>query len=218
MVKTSYKITAVMALIISSAMLSFASLKINEDEERLPETNLQIIQNILGNLAETILTEASLPSEATIGLKVRKTTESWITEQALSDRIISHRYNIIYTRDSDTAAPYIFTVGDAEARVKYSNPHRLNLFGRKRVERSVTVFFQSQIYESQTGKIRSGKMQTSEYRDTVYTDDISFLENADIPMTKAELPDESFIDRFIEPIIIVGTAGIAVFLFFHIRS
>jgi hypothetical protein len=205
-------------MMLASSLLACASLKISEGDSQTPETNLQIIQKILGNLAEQVLNEATLPADAVVGLKVRQSLESWVTENALSERIAAHRYKVMYVRDSDSVAAFIFTVGDAGAKVKYSNTHRISLFGRKHTERLISVHIQSQVYNSQSGNILSGKMLTSEYKDTVFTDDISSLENADIPMTKAELPDESFIDRIIEPIIIVGTAGIAVFLFFHIRS
>lgn len=181
-------------------------------------TNLQIIQKHFGDMAEQILRSASLTPEKVIGLKIRYSPESWVADHAFAGRFDSCGYKVKYAGDSAETAPVIFKVGEAGASVKYSNAHRFTLFGRRCAERSVTVRVQAQIYDTETGIILSGESLIAEHRDTIYVDDIPMFENPEIPMTKADLPDESFIDRFIEPIIIVGTAGVAVFLFFHIRS
>jgi len=190
----------------------------NGAEGRSRQTNLQVIQRYFGDMAEKILGAAAIGTDKVIGLAVRYSPESWIAENAFAARFDSIGYKVKYAKDSAEGAPVIFRTSDAGASVRYSNAHRLSLFGSRCAERSVTVRVQAQIYDTQTGLILSGENLTEEYRDTVYVDDIPLLENPDIPMTKAEPPDESFIDRFIEPIIIVGTAGVAVFLFFHIRS
>ncbi len=218
MIRTFRRYLPVVAALILSAAVSHALPAGEDRKERSGDTNLQIIQKILGNLAEQILSEASVAPDAMIGLRIRQSAESWVTEHVLSERIAANGYKVKYAGDSENVAPFIFAVGDAGAKVNYSNPHRLGLFGRTCATRSIVVHFQAQIYNSQTGNILSGKLLTGDYRDTVFVDDIPLFENANVPMTKADLPDESFIDRFIEPFVIVGTVGVAVFLFFHIRS
>jgi len=218
MIRTFRRYIPIIVALTISAAVSHALPAGEDGNKRSEETNLLIIQKILGNLAEQILSEASISPDAMIGLRVRQSAESWVTEHVLSERIAAHGYKVKYAGDSESVAPFIFAVGDAGAKVNYSNPHRLGLFGRRCADRSIVVHIQAQIYNSQTGSILSGKLLTGEHRDTVSVDDIPLLENANVPMTKADLPDESFIDRFIEPFVIVGTAGVAIFLFFHIRS
>ena len=55
-------------------------------------------------------------------------------------------------------------------------------------------------------------------RDTVNADSISMIENSAYPFTQGELPPEPFFSGILEPLVAVGTAALAVILFFTIRS
>ena len=68
------------------------------------------------------------------------------------------------------------------------------------------------------GEILSSKSISEEISDTVSVDDISTVEDPNINITHAELPTEPFIDKFVEPFVIIGATGVAVYLFFHVRS
>lgn len=56
------------------------------------------------------------------------------------------------------------------------------------------------------------------YLDTVKVDSIGSIENSAYPFTQAKLPAEPFFSSILEPVIAVGTAALAVILFFTIRS
>ncbi len=56
------------------------------------------------------------------------------------------------------------------------------------------------------------------YQDTVNVDSVASLENAAYPFTQGKLPAEPFFSGLLEPVIAVGTAALAVILFFTIRS
>ena len=55
-------------------------------------------------------------------------------------------------------------------------------------------------------------------KDTVKVDNVKNLENPAYPFTQGKLPSEPFFSGIIEPVIAVGTAALAVILFFTIRS
>jgi hypothetical protein len=54
--------------------------------------------------------------------------------------------------------------------------------------------------------------------DTVNVDSVSALENSAYPFTQGKLPAEPFFSGILEPVVAVGTAALAVILFFTIRS
>ena len=56
------------------------------------------------------------------------------------------------------------------------------------------------------------------YQDTVAVDSINSLENPAYSFTHGRLPSEPFFSSIFEPVIAVGTAALAVILFFTIRS
>src|ERR1043166_2546268 len=54
--------------------------------------------------------------------------------------------------------------------------------------------------------------------DTVAVDEVQGLELAAAKTTHGELPSESFLDRVLEPVVIIGATGVSIYLFFHVRS
>lgn len=54
--------------------------------------------------------------------------------------------------------------------------------------------------------------------DTVKTEDIESLENTAYAFTRGKLPAEPFFSSILEPVVVIGTAALAVILFFTIRS
>jgi hypothetical protein len=56
------------------------------------------------------------------------------------------------------------------------------------------------------------------YIDTVSVDDAKAIENPSFPFTQAEIPSEPFFSSLLEPAIAIGSAALAVILFFTIRS
>lgn len=56
------------------------------------------------------------------------------------------------------------------------------------------------------------------YSDTVNVDDINEIENPAYPFTHGKLPPEPFLSSIYEPVIAIGTAAIAIYLFFKLRS
>lgn len=56
------------------------------------------------------------------------------------------------------------------------------------------------------------------FADTIRVDEIKNLENLSFPFTQGEVPIEPFFSGLLEPVIAIGTAAVAVFLFFSIRS
>ena len=68
------------------------------------------------------------------------------------------------------------------------------------------------------GKILSAETERRSFSDTVYVDEISNLQESSKHIAAGPMPGRSALERFIGPLIIAGAAGIAVYLFFTIRS
>ncbi len=54
--------------------------------------------------------------------------------------------------------------------------------------------------------------------DTIKAENVGSLENSAYPFTRGKLPAEPFLSGILEPVIVIGTAALAVILFFTIRS
>jgi hypothetical protein len=105
-----------------------------------------------------------------------------------------------------------------QLNVRYNNMFKDGIFGAKHVEREVSVQYSSDLRNQLTDEILSSGTHSRMYTDTVAVDDIGSIENESINVTRGELPSEAFLDRFIEPFVIIGATGVAIYLLFHIRS
>ena len=56
------------------------------------------------------------------------------------------------------------------------------------------------------------------FSDTVALSNINNLQNIAYSFTSPEIPNEPFFSSLLEPTIAIGTAAVAVYLFFNIRS
>lgn len=100
------------------------------------------------------------------------------------------------------------------AAVEYGEPFTESFFGPRRCTRTVAL----------TVSIRGDLPVTCPARisfscsDTVLVSDIPMLDASAPPRTKVVLPERSWLDTVLEPAIITVASGVAIYLFFTIRS
>lgn len=101
-----------------------------------------------------------------------------------------------------------------QAKVNYGEIFRDGFFGSYFLPRKI------EISGNYTIKDNSFIYKEFHYRylDTVKIDKVKTLENNSYTFTQGNVPSEPFFSSFFEPLIAIGTAAIAVFLFFTIRS
>lgn len=102
------------------------------------------------------------------------------------------------------------------AKVNYSDLFRQGLFGSYRAER--TLSFGGSYVLSSEGMVRKTDNFTFAVKDTVLFDEIRQLENPSIPFTQGNIPSEPLFSTLWEPVVALGTAAVAVYLFFTVRS
>ena len=111
-----------------------------------------------------------------------------------------------------------FELQASRATVQYSNMFRDGLFGEKKVERSIIVEFSVAVSRSRSRELAVAGLEQEVWRDTVPVKILEYLPSPGIRVTYANVPPETFFDRMIEPLVILGTTGILVYLFFTVRS
>ena len=100
------------------------------------------------------------------------------------------------------------------ASVNYGDMERNGLLGDFVMQRKIEL---SGSYSISKGTINSKRFDFT-YTDTVSVDDAKAIENPSFPFTQAEVPSEPFFPGLFEPAIAIGSAALAVILFFTIRS
>lgn len=136
--------------------------------------------------------------------------------RVLEAKLISHlQKNGLNLKVENEANPKIKFNFD-EARIKYGEVYRDGLFGTYLVERKAEI--SGSYFVSKNGNIGNSKNFNYSLNDSVAYSDISNLENIGYSFTTAEIPDEPFFSSTLEPVIAIGSAAVAVYLFFNIRS
>jgi hypothetical protein len=106
-------------------------------------------------------------------------------------------------------------LGLLDARVEYDDIRRDGFLGRKIVDRVVRIAVRVKLEGGRGTRYREFQ---KEARDTVGVSGVDRLETAGLPMTRGSLPAQGFFDDLIEPVIFLGSIGVAVYLLFVVRS
>lgn len=117
-----------------------------------------------------------------------------------------------------SASTHSAEFGLAGLSIRYDNNRTDGIFGPRLVDRIAEVKMIGKIEDRASGRILyRGEFERS-VRDTIPIALIRLLENPAIPATRAQLPAGGLFSTLAEPLIVLGTIGIAVFLLFSVRS
>jgi hypothetical protein len=101
-----------------------------------------------------------------------------------------------------------------EARVEYGEIFRDGFFGDYFILRKISLKG-NYLVQNNSALFREFNFS---FNDTIKYDEINDVENSSFPFTKGDIPSEPFFSGLFEPIVAIGTAALAVILFFTIRS
>jgi hypothetical protein len=120
------------------------------------------------------------------------------------------KVNLIDTSVRNIYVDYVLD----KAKVNYGEMFRSGFFGSYLLPRKLEI---SGNYSIKNNSFVYKEFHYS-YVDTVKVDNVKTLENSSYSFTQGNVPSEPFFSSLFEPLIAIGTAAIAVFLFFTIRS
>lgn len=102
------------------------------------------------------------------------------------------------------------------AGIQYSDTFKDGLFGGFKLTRTTEIKGNFQIVNDNS--ISYSEIIEYSAVDTIYYDDIDFVEQPGLPFTQAKLPPEPFLPSLVEPIIAISAVVITVILFFTVRT
>jgi len=186
--------------------------------EQRTKTNLEIVQTLIGKITQSVVKESKLFVPDTIEIKFHQITDVWIVKEAVTSTLINLGYTLFFKNDSLTPKKYQFDIVSYESNIQYDSMFRESIFGEKKLKRTISARLTIQATNNKTGEVLLSKSLNEHSSDTVALNEIFKYELASSKSTQGEIPPENMLDRFIEPFIIIGATGVAVFLFFHIRT
>ncbi|OLD71636.1 MAG: hypothetical protein AUI33_07685 [Ignavibacteria bacterium 13_1_40CM_2_61_4] len=181
-------------------------------------TNLEIMQSLIGRITRDVIGHSRIPSGDTVLFRIRSSPDSWIVQNATLAELRAAGYTVLLPSDSGGHTGSAMHIHSAELRVRYDDMYHDGFLGARKVRRTVSVAVACDVIDQASHEVLYSGAPAVESADTVRVDEIPNLELASARSTHAELPPETFPDRVLEPLVIIGATGVAVYLFFHVRS
>jgi len=191
--------------------VSFCSAAENKPFASNREVFFIVSDSMINKIAAQQLQQYSL-----ITIKTNNDTFTNYFRQHFIKSLISNNKTVF--ENSETASEATLELSVQESSVFFGDVFTESFLGKKKVERSIRLSLIATLTSLSNGKILFSKQISESVVDTVNYADIEKMNNASLPMTNFQRPELSFFDSFLEPAIVIFSTGVAVYLFFTIRS
>jgi hypothetical protein len=174
------------------------------------KTNLEIFYSLVDSSVIRVVKELPADNDS-VSLELNL-GESY---SVFNNKIIASLYSLgkIVTISSSSGKPEINFVIDRVA-TEYGEIFRSSLLGEYLIPRNLSLSGNFLI-QSNSAVYRNF---TFTFSDTIKVDEVESVQNESFPFTRGKVPSEPFFSGLFEPVIAIGTAALAVILFFTIRS
>jgi len=207
-----------MKLIFAIFLLSLVSFNLfpQSEEELFPLTNLEIFNFLLDS---SFLDFNDILNFASDDFFYRFSIDN---EDEQSEFLIRYLINTFPKKKflgPDTEASNIevttLSLKNYSLSTKYEKTGSLQVL-KKSIFRKINIEFDMSVIrnDSLSGKLKFSKQYSGEFD----YDKINYVESGNYSFLKGKLPEQSFWDRFLIPMVSLVTSAVAIILFFSIRS
>jgi len=181
-------------------------------------TNIEIMQSLVGRITRDLIGHSPIPAGDTVLFRMQSGPDNWIVQNAMLAELRASGYPVLLVSDTGAQRGDAVHIHSAELRVRYDDMYHDGFLGARKLRRTVSAAVACDVINPASHEVLYSGAPAVESADTVRVDEIQNLELASVRATHAELPAETFPDRVLEPLVIIGATGVAVYLFFHVRS
>jgi hypothetical protein len=186
--------------------------------QQIPKSNVTVLQELTRAIVTDSILLSALPSGVPLVLKIPQTQDSWIVRQSAIEVFTDHGYQVysdsIIGEGDYTAVNLVPT----QLLVVYGETFQHGLFTTRYTQRQCSVNINIEIMHQPSNKVLLSKSFQQTFADTIPLSLIPTVEHNNIASTKGTSIGGSFVDRIAEPLVIIGTVGIAIVLFFVVRN
>jgi len=171
-----------------------------------PLTNFNVINNLVDSSVYQIVNENNLKNKKLV-------IEKYLPGQY---SIFNNQISSSFLKYSGTDSTGVVKLSYAveEVKVVYQNLYRDGFLGEYYIERNISLKGNALINLNNS----QAKPFALSVIDTVKYDELKNFENQAFPFTQGEIPAEPFWSSLLEPAVAIGSAAVAVYLFFSVRS
>lgn len=191
----------------------------SQEKSTLTPSNYSLLYNLVRIDTEGLTARTTLMPGDSIEYSMDTTSRSGIAVQdALVEGLKNVGLTVFQQVDSLRRADARLIARLVNVSAHYSDAFRRGFLGEKLTRRTLSAGLSLQLTRNSTGEILMSEQRSLAASDTIAIDLIQEVEREDIPGMRGAPPEDGFFDRVAEPFVIIGATGVAIFLFFHVRS
>ena len=187
---------------------------VHADDPHQLRPNLRVFQEEMRLLADSVFASVRSAPDTTCRFTVQPALHAWYLDQPVIDAVRSRGLTPLGSASAHLDA----TFGVERLAVSYENPRRTWVFGEQIVDRVISMAGSVKVVEQTTGAVLVARSFTSSVRDTVPVVSLESLETPGIPATHGLAPGSGVFPALIEPLVIIGSVAVAIYLLFSVRS
>ena len=176
------------------------------------------MQSLVETITKQIIDHSNIAQGESIVVNFQQGEGMWIAQNSFFATLKSSGYKVYSSKDSIAQGKVVFDVTGVDLKTRYDDMFRESILGTKKIKRTIITALACQMTNTQSHEVVFSRSLNESFSDTVMVDQINTLELPSAKPTHADLPSEDFFDRILEPFVIIGATGVAVYLFFHVRS
>jgi hypothetical protein len=112
----------------------------------------------------------------------------------------------------------VLTINQFTSKVGYSKPYTKSFLGKDYVARRFDIELRGQLYSARTNEILKAIDLEIEYADEIPYAIITEIEDPNYSFSKGKREDYTFWEKIYEPILVIASVGVVVYLFFTQRT
>jgi hypothetical protein len=194
-------------------ILFFFSAVFAQDED--VKQNSEIYTLTCAKIISQVITDFSLSPDCFLSVEfTRVSVQNSFLRSTVLETLSKFSKNLFEKNNCDS----ILRIDVSKIQTLYSQPFTEGWFESQKTIRTSEVELAVELTSHSTGKIYFAKSFHLTQNDTIPLTAITQIENPQEPLTIGKKPKLPFFQSIIEPAVIICAAGIAVYLFFTVRS
>jgi hypothetical protein len=200
------------ALVAALCCAGVANMSAQPEEGRAAST-VSVYQSLAADAIVQLCSQLQPPDSLRVLIAVEPSGTYWFIEEAISRALRERKIQPV-----PDGGDWRLECGVKDAHVQYSNVRREGLLGARVVDRTTALALWLRVSDRQPARFLLDQEWRSQRTDTINVSDVDHVEHPGVAATHAVVPSEGFFTSWLEPLILVGAIGVAVFLLFTTRS
>jgi hypothetical protein len=175
------------------------------------------MMRLSGKMAETAANRAGLSKDDSAVVRFVRNMDMESLEHPFL-QVLSDRFAHTSISGMNHGRYVEFEANPVQTSVTYVNVGGSALFGSSRLERRIAVDMSIAVTQRPGGKVLFADILSEENRDTIEAEWTDRLENPALRFTRGDRPSGSLFENIVEPLVILSSAAVLVYLLFTVRS